>query len=511
MSDLSRQQWGSKFGFLISAIGSAVGLGNIWRFPHVLYSNGGGAFLIPYFIAMFTTAIPLLILEYTIGSKFRGTSPLSWARIRKKYEWLGWLPAFLAGFIVFYYSVILAWALNYTWFSFTMAWGYDPNTFFFVNFLNISDGPLRLGSINVPILIGLVMLWGSAYLFCSKRVDKGIETCNKILMPLMFVILIFIIIRSLMLPGAAAGLNTLFTPDFSAMANPRIWLAAYGHVFFSCSLAMGIMITYSSYLPKDAELVNSAMTTGFANSWLEILCAIGVFAILGFMAQASGVGVTEVVSSGVGLAFIAFPSVFNTMDGGLGHIMGIMFFACLIVTGYTSYISLLEAFIAPMSEKFKMSRKKAYAVFTLAGFSLSAIFATGAGLYILDIADYFINNFGLVFVGLCQALIIGWIVKVSYFRNLANENTFIKIGKWWDICIKYVIPVTMTASLFLALINILRDGYGDYPAAALAIYGYSVIAAAIVFSFVFQKIKWATQLEMPGVTEPPPSRSGGLI
>ncbi|MCL2609847.1 MAG: sodium-dependent transporter, partial [Treponema sp.] len=165
MSDVAgRQQWGSKAGFLMSAIGSAIGLGNIWRFPYVLYDQGGGAFLIPYLVAMFTAAIPLLVLEYTIGSQMRGTSALSWARIRARYEWIGWMPAFVAGFIMIYYSAILSWAISYIGFAVTMAWGDDPNGFFFGSFLKLTDGPMQIGRINLAVVAGLILLWGSAFL-----------------------------------------------------------------------------------------------------------------------------------------------------------------------------------------------------------------------------------------------------------------------------------------------------------------------------------------------------------
>ena len=503
MSNSSRQQWGSKVGFLLSAIGSAVGLGNIWRFPYVLYNFGGGAFLIPYFVAIFTAAIPLLVLEYTIGCKFRGTSPLAWARVRKGFEWIGWLPAFIAGCILFYYSSILSWALNYFRFSFTKAWGDDPNGFFFGHFLKLSDGPMQIGSINVPILIGLIIIWVLSYLVCSMHINKGLERANKILLPVMIVIMFIFVIRGVMLPGAAAGLNALFTPDFEKMKDPQVWLAAYGHVFFSTSLAMGIMVTYSSYLPKDSELTNSACVAGLSNSAFEFTVAIGVFAILGFMATSQNVPVNEVVSSGVGLAFIAFPAGLNTM-GEAGFFLGTIFFACLVFAGYSSFVSLLEAFIAPMSEKFGGSRKKTYAIMCIIGFAISTIFATGAGLYILDIADYFLNNFGLIVVGISEAVAVGWIVKTTFIRDLANENSFFKFGKWWEICIKFAIPAILIVSIGMTMYKVATTGYDGYDTMALVLYGVFVISACVVLSFAFQKKAWATPIDIPEIPKVPP-------
>jgi NSS family neurotransmitter:Na+ symporter len=488
----------------MAAIGSAVGLGNIWRFPYVLYSNGGGAFLIPYLVAMFTAAIPLLVLEYTIGSHFRGTSPLSWTRIKEKYEWIGWMPAFCSGFIMMYYSVILSWAISYIRFAFTKAWGSDPNSFFFGSFLKISEGPMQLGSLNLFVVVGLVILWGSAYLVCSKQV-RGIEKANWIFMPTLFVLMLIIIARSLMLPGAAAGLNTLFTPDFKAITNPQIWLAAYGHVFFSCSIAVGVMITYSSYLPKKSELVNSACVAGFSNSFFEVICGLGVFSILGYMAMAQNKEVTDVVTSGVGLAFVAFPVAFDTM-GSLGTFFAITFYVALVVGGYTSLLSMMEAFIAPFSEKFKISRQKAYAIICSIGFIGSLLFATSAGLYILDIVDYFINNFGLVVVGLLEAFTIGWLMKTSYFRDIANENSYFKLRGWWDICIKFLIPIILTISVCMTIRNLIVGGYEDYSAFALFFYGVFAIAVCIIVPFILQSRPWATPVALDDLERPPTRR-----
>lgn len=507
---LQGQQWGSKAGFILSAIGSAVGLGNIWRYPKVVYDNGGGAFLIPYFIAMFSVAIPLLVLEYTLGSRFRGTSPLSWARIGRKYEWIGWMPAFVAGFITFYYSCILAWALLYIKHAAALAWGNDPNSFFFGEFLKLSDGPLQFGSINTSILLALIILWGLTFIICRAKVNRGLETANKIMMPAAFIIMVVIAVRGIMLPGAAQGLNVLFTPDFEALGNPKIWLAAYGHVFFSCSLAMGIMITYSSYLPKDAEITNSACVAGISNSACEFLCAIGVFAILGYMAQSTGVPVREVVRDGVGLAFVAFPAGINTM-GGAGPAFGVIFFSCIFITGFTSLISLMEAFAAPFGEKFGISRRKLMGIACGTGLVVSSVFATGAGLYILDIADYFLNNFGLVAVSIAQAFVIGWMVKTGYIREIAVENSYFKFGRWWDLCIRFLVPIMMGFSLIQVSINTFKNGYEGYPGIALVLYGGLVIAACVIVSFILQGMKWFTPVEYPGAPEPPAGLLSGIM
>ena len=220
--DDNREQWGCKFGFILSAVGSAVGLGNIWRFPYVAYANGGGAFLIPYFVAIFTAGIPILILEYGMGHKYKGSTPLAIARGKKNWEWLGWWPTINAFIILIYYSMILSWTINYLKLSFTKGWGNDTNTFFYNSFLNTSNSPLEFGGIVWNILIGIAFIWGINWFICYKGIKKGIEKVNKVLLPTLVFIMIVIAIRSINLEGAVKGLNTLFTPDWSMMLKLKV-------------------------------------------------------------------------------------------------------------------------------------------------------------------------------------------------------------------------------------------------------------------------------------------------
>ena len=442
--DNKRDQWGSKLGFILAAIGSAVGLGNIWRFPYLVYENGGGAFLVPYFFAIFTAGIPLLILEYGMGHKFRGSTPLALARANKKWEWLGWWPSITAFFILGYYSMILSWAMKYFTLSFNKGWGNDTNAYFHNDFLRLTDSPFQFGSVIWSVLIGILLVWGISWFICYRGVKGGIEKLNKILLPTLVAIMVIIAIRGVTLEGATLGLNKLFTPDWSKVMEPKVWIAAYGQVFYSLSLAMGIMMTYSSYLPKKTDINNSAFMTGFANCGFEFLCAIAVFAILGVMATSQGVGIEEVVSSGIGLAFIVFPKVFTVM-GTWGTIIGAL---------------------------------------------LSATFATGAGLYILDIMDNFINCYGIVVVGLLEVIVIGWIVKPATIRNHTNKTSYFNIGKWWDFVVKFITPTMLLIMLISNFVAELKAPYGDYNLPELFAYGWSVIGLGIIGALLFSKAPW---------------------
>ncbi len=450
--DNKRDQWGTKFGFILAAVGSAVGLGNIWRFPYLVYENGGGAFLVPYFFAI-------------------------------------WWPSITAFFILGYYSMILSWAMKYFTLSFSKGWGNDPNSYFYNGFLKLTESPFQFGTVIWSILIGITLVWGISWFICYKGVKGGIEKLNKVLLPTLVLIMIIIVLKGITLEGATLGLNKLFTPDWSKVMEPKVWIAAYGQVFYSLSLAMGIMMTYSSYLPKKTDINNSAFMTAFANCGFEFLCAIGVFAILGFMATSQGVGIEEVVSSGIGLAFIVFPKVFSVM-GVWGTILGCLFFTCLVFAGLTSCVSLVEAVSSAVIDKTGWSRKKVVSVIALLGVIMSSTFASGAGLYVLDIMDNFINCYGIVVVGLLEAIFIGWIIKPEKVRNHTNETSYFRIGKWWDFTVKFIIPVMLTIMLVSNFLTEVRTPYGGYSLPALFAYGWSIIGLGIIGSIVVSRRPW---------------------
>lgn len=484
-----RDQWGSKLGFILSAVGSAIGLGNIWRFPYVAYTNGGGAFLIPYFFAIFTAGIPLLILEYGMGHKFKGSTPLAMARASKRWEWLGWWPTINAFIILTYYSMILSWAVNYLKLSFNKGWGNNLNEFFHKDFIQLTSSPFEFGGMVWYIMFGIAVIWLLNWFICYRGIKGGIEKANKILLPTLIVIMIIIAVRSVNLEGAMNGLNTLFTPNWSVIMTPKVWIAAYGQVFFSLSLAMGIMMTYSSYLPKKTDINNSAFMTAFANCGFEFLSAIAVFAILGYMANAQNLPMSEVVSSGVGLAFVAFPTVFNAM-GNLGVFLGALFFICLLFAGITSSVSLVEAVSAPFIDKFGWKRNKVVTIICLIGFCISSLYATGAGLYLLDIVDNFVNNYGIVVVGLLEVILIGWILTPKKIREHTNKMSYFGIGKWWDITVKYLTPAILIYMLVQNLLTEIKTPYGGYSLSALVLYGWSVIAIGIIGALIITKGTW---------------------
>ncbi|CAN5556163.1 sodium-dependent transporter [soil metagenome] len=471
-------------------MGSAIGLGNIWRYPYVAYENGGGAFLIPYFIALLTAGIPILILEWSLGNKYRGAGPRAYWNLSRRWEWVGWWQVAGSFVISTYYMVILGWVLAYTYFSFGTQWGSDTEGFFTGDFLGVSDSFWSVGGFQLGVLLPVLIMWAVVYWLLARGINRGIELASRILIPALVVMILIVVIRGVTLPGASEGLNVLLTPDFGALATPGVWVAAYGQVFFSLSIAFSIMITYASYLPRNSELSNSGLIMGLANSGFEFLAALGVFGVLGFLAVQQDVPVTEVVSDGVGLAFITFPQIINELPA-LNSLFGFLFFGALLFAGLTSAVSILEACVAAVKEKFDLSRTMALNVVCGLAFVVSMLYVTKGGLYYLDTIDHFITNYGLALSGLVETVLVAWILRqVGTLRDFINEGSFISVNFWWTIALNVLAPVALFFVVGFSLFTDLTEAYEGYPVSGLVLLGGGMAVGIIVVGFIFQAIKW---------------------
>lgn len=507
-----RGAFSGRTAFILAAIGSAVGLGNIWRFPYVAYSNGGGAFIIPYVVALFSAGIPLLFLDYAIGHRYRASAPLSFRRLHRLTEPIGWWQMMICIVIGTYYAVILAWAARYFVFSFTKAWGDSPADFFISEYTkSIPADQAHLGFSYVPgVLVPLILVWIAVIAVLALGVQKGIARTSLIFMPVLMVMFVMLVIVGLTLPGASLGLDTLFTPNWSALANPSVWVAAYGQIFFSLSVAFGIMLTYSSYLKKNTDLTGSGLVVGFANSSFEILAGIGVFAALGFMAQAQAVAVSEVAGGGIGLAFIAFPTIIN-QAGYLGVVIGILFFGSLVFAAFTSLISILEVIVAAFQDKLGLSRIPAVLIVGLPMALISLLlFPTTTGLNLLDVMDAFVNNFGIVAAALVAAITLtAGFAALPTLRNHLNRSSSFKVGRRWQLLVGGVVPVVLGYILIGETQKLLEEGYGGMPSSFVNIFGWAMAALLVLISIGLSLVPWssrsnAAKVDSDGDLIPPP-------
>lgn len=433
-----RTTWKNNYTFLMAMIGSAVGLGNIWRFPYLYYSNGHGTFLIPYAIAILVLGLPFILLESSVGFKFKESIINSYKKVNDKFQIIAWIIPITLFLIITYYICIVGWDLIYFFLSFTKAWGSNPN-----NFFTVSIAQSNTAFHFVPLVaIAIIVIWILIWFICHKNLNDGIGKASNMLVPFMFIIMIGIVIYSLTIPGASIGLKEYFAIDWNAIFYPRIWLAAFGQIIFSLSLGMGVILTYSSYLPDKTNITKNAVITIIANCGFEIINAIGVFSILGFMVLSSGTPFNQLITEGTGLAFIAFPEVFNVMGTG-SSILGPVFFLCILIAGLTSLISMLEAVSTSIGEKFTISRRKATTILCIIGFFVSMIYATSLGSYLVGVVDAILNNIVLIFIIIMEAVIFGYLYSLDNLIEVLNEKTLFKVGNWWKYCVKYITPIIL--------------------------------------------------------------------
>ena len=468
----NRENWGSKIGVILAVAGSAVGLGNFLRFPVQAATNGGGAFIIPYLIAFLLLGIPLAWMEWTLGRYAGrhnyGTAPSTLHIIfDKKKPWakhlgsIGLLPPL---FIVFYYVFIQSWILAFAYYSLTgklmevTAQGSAAVTQFFGDFIMLKT---CVGPVPAAIIFFLIT-FACNMTVLALGVRKGIERVNKICMPILLFLGIVLVIRVLTLPNIGKGLAFMWNPNFSELANPKVWMAAAGQVFFTMSLGMGIIWCYASYLKPKEDLVLSSLTASATNGLAEII--IGGTVVIPIAVIIAGANIEECAKLGTfGLGFQTMPYVFGTLP--LGGALQALWFALLFFAGITSAISIIQPLISFCEDDLKFTRKNSVTTISIIIFigSLTAIFGLGAGT--VDELDFWGGTFLLVVFGAVQAIIFSFVLGrrksqivqpgESVAFALMNEGAQIKLPRFFRPIIQYVCP----AYLIILLVSFtLTDG-----------------------------------------------------
>jgi NSS family neurotransmitter:Na+ symporter len=470
----------------MAAIGSAVGLGNVWRFPYIAYTNGGGAFLIPYFIALFTAGIPMLILEFSFGHWSRQGAPGAFQKIGKKWEWVGWWSSLVPFVIVAYYVVVMAWCFSYMIYSLDIRWGTNAEHFFLTDFLGATASPLDIGGIQIPVLLSLIVIWFLVFVILYKGVGR-IGKVVMITVPLPWILLLILTIRGVTLPGAVEGISYYLTPNFSKLTDVNVWLAAYAQVFFSVGIAQGIMITYASHLRKKSDISNNAIIIALADTGTSFLAGFAVFSVIGYLAMSQGVGIENLGIAGPSLAFITYPTAIALFPVAT-TLFGVLFYIALLTFGIDSAFSMIEPMSIGLHSKWRMTKQRATALICLAGFLASLVFTTGSGLHWLDIVDHFISSFGLVLVGLVECLILGWVFHLRILRDNANKTSDVLIGRWWDALIKYVVPCILTILLLAAVYQNILTPYVE-PWWVILLGGVLPCLGIFLVSFLLMRLK----------------------
>jgi NSS family neurotransmitter:Na+ symporter len=476
-----RDQWHSRTSFIMAAIGSAVGLGNVWRFPYVAYQSGGGAFLIPYFVALFTAGIPMLIFEMGLGQRMQKAAPGAFGSIRFRLEWFGWWAAGLSAAIVIYYVTVLSWSWTYLFHSINLGWKDHAEEFFVQQVLQRSGGPGELGAPIWYLIVGLALTWTLIYLILRKGIGN-VGKAVMITVPLPIFFLAILLIRGITLPGAMEGIRYYLTPDFSKLASPAIWLRAYGQIFFSLSIASGVMIAYGSHLGRKGEITNSALIIGLANCGTSFFAGFVVFSMLGYLAYTQGLQVPDVTTSGTGLAFVVYPTAITKLPA-LNAVFGIIFFITLLTLGIDSAFALQEAFTTGLHDKWKIDQNKLTLGFVLIAFAVSLVFTTRGGYYWFDIVDKYISDFGLVTAGLLQCVAAGYLFHIQELRTGINAISEIRLGNWWVVALRYITPAVLFVILAMNLHAEFTGTYQGYPRWSTLLGGWGTLIFFLAFGY----------------------------
>ena len=444
----SRSSWSGKWAFILAAAASAVGLGNMWRFPYLAAKYGGGTFLITYLVLVFTFGVSLLLLETAIGRKTGLSAIGAFRHFGKKFMFIGVLASVVPFIIVPYYCIIGGWVTKYA-FAYIAAGPAamaDGGTFF-TNF--IANG--------VDSSVFMLIFMAAAFIIVARGVKGGIEKANLVLMPALIVMAIAIAIFTLTLPGALDGAAYYLMPDVSKF-SPELVIGALGQMFYSLSLAMGIMITYGSYLEKKASLTQSVTRIGFFDLGVSFLAGLTIVPAA-FVAMGSGDAVAQ--NSGPSLMFIILPEVFADM-GQVATIVGFVFFLLVFFAALTSAISLTETCVSIIQAGAGYSRRKSLVItivfivvaglFINSGYNvLSFIQPLGEGSTLLDFADFISNSVIMPVVALLTCVFVGWIIKPKTIIDEVRISAPFKMAKAWSVMVKYVAPVLVVVILVTAL------------------------------------------------------------
>ncbi|XP_072926070.1 sodium-dependent noradrenaline transporter isoform X1 [Hemitrygon akajei] len=484
-----RETWGKKVDFLLSVVGFAVDLANVWRFPFLCYKNGGGAFLIPYLLFLLIAGMPLFYMELALGQYNREGAATVW-KICPIFKGVGYTVILIALYVGFYYNVIIAWSLYYLFSSFTtdLPWVHcnnywnsrnctDPkllNTSLLGNgtkyskykitpaaeyyergVLNLheSAGIHNLGlprwQLFLCLLVVIIILYFSLW--------KGVKTSGKVVwitatMP--YMVLFVLLIHGITLPGAMDGIKAYLSIDFERLKEAQVWIDAATQIFYSLGAGFGVIIAFASYNKFDNNCYRDAIFTSSINCVTSFFSGFAIFSVLGYMAFKHGVDISEVATDGPGLVFVIYPEAISTLPGST--FWAIMFFIMLLTLGIDSSMGGMEAVVTGITDDFKFLKKhrKLFTLVTAGGTFLVALFCiTNGGIYVLTLLDQFAAGTAILFGVLIEAIGVSWFYGVDRFSEDIKQMTGFKPGLFWRLCWKFVSPAFL---LFVVIVSIVK-------------------------------------------------------
>ncbi|CAG9764797.1 unnamed protein product [Ceutorhynchus assimilis] len=505
-ADDNRETWGSNTDFLLSIIGFAVDLANIWRFPYLCYKNGGGAFLIPYSLMLVFGAVPLFYMELILG-QFNRQGPVSLWRICPLFKGVGFCAVLVAFYVSFYYNVILAWALYYLgssiskelpWMHCNNSWnteecwemkasneteksltlainetsGHSKHTPAFEFFhravleMQWSDGLHEMGYPKWQLVVCLIMIYSLLYM----SLFKGVKSSGKVVwvtatMP--YVVLSILLVRGLMLPGALGGISYYLKPELSKLKETQVWVDAAVQIFYSVGAGFGVHLSYASYNTFHNNCYRDCIITTIVNCFTSFFSGFVIFTYLGYMSHKQGVDIKYVATEGPGLVFQVYPEAVATLPGS--HIWSVLFFFMLIMLGVDSAMGGLECVITGLMDEFSVFfREKKYAreIFTfvviMMSFSVALINVTPGGIYMFHLFDTYSAGISLLCSALFEAIAVSWFYGLDRLTQDVEAMLGIRPGIYWRICWKFISPSFIVCVVMFGLLYHQPLVYNDY-------------------------------------------------
>lgn len=479
----NQNKWSKTIFFSLATIGAAVGLGNLWRFPSMAYQNGGGSFFIPFVVCYLFVGLPIVLLEFGMGGWSKGSVAESFKKINKGNTWMGWWVLVNSFVIVAYYTIIMAWCLQYAIYSIKTEWGTNTQSFFFNDVLHITNSPDQIGGLNYFTVICLLSIWLITYFVLSK----GIKTLSKVLLvtvPIPFILIVILAVRAVSMPGGAEGIEYFLKPKLSKIFSVDVWAAAASQVILSLSLGMGQMVAYSSMKKENTGSLKPAFSLIGGDFMFSLFAGLAVFATYGAMQFNLGLPmeVSEEAArglSGPSLAFVTYPTAISALP--YAPVWGFLFFFMLFLLGIDSVFAVVEANVTDLKTVFpKVSKNKVIGAFCLLSFIGGVFFAFGNGMYLLDTVDHWVGNFAIFSIIILQCIVFG---TSSKLKEIASN-----IGPWlsgfkfksWRLWFTVVLPVIFLIFLISQLYKEFIKPYSDYPWLFVLLFGWGIFLLAIV-------------------------------
>ena len=488
-----REKWAGKGDFVLAAIGSAVGLGNAWRFPGLCAKNGGGAFLIAYLICLITLGIPILMMETAIGRKAKGSAPKALASLNRKAEPIGWASTANSFIIMIYYAVVFGWCILMTFLSFRFATTHStPETAstLWQEEIGATFQTSLLGN-GHNISLSLLICVGIAWILIYACIRKGIKRVGKVVQFTVFVPVIMLLILAIRgfigNPHIGEAMNKLFVPDLASFGNIELWVAAMGQSFFSLSILSGVLFAYGSFLRKESNVVTDSLIIAFSDLGISILSGIVLFSTM----YATGMSVDNMSSSGVATAFIIYPTAIVGLSPvpALNAGFGFVFYFMLCTLAIDSAFSMLEAIVTSITDKFAIEKKKVLISVTLIAVLFSVFLTTGAGVAYIDIIDYWCGQNILLVIGVAEAIAVGWFFKPKKVLDEINKNTKkVKMPGWaFYASVRFLAPLSLAFLFIWQIYLLIQNGMRfnpTYDLAAEIILGWVLAALILASGFI---------------------------